>query len=93
MLASARLQCKNLGELNKFLSKFYNTNLEIQNKTKWEHKYENPVEITDLIGAYIDNIEKYNIKMWINLDKDIYIKISEENANAIIKYIFERYPY
>ena len=34
-----------------------------------------------------------NIKMWVNLDKDIYIKISEQNANTVIKYLFERYPY
>lgn len=93
MLAYVRLQSKKIGELNSFLSKFYNTNMDIKTQTKWKHSYENPIEITDLIGVYVDNFDKYNIKMWINLDKDIYIKISEENANAIIRYIFERYPY
>ena len=93
MYAQVRLQCKQKGELNRFLSKFYDTNLEIENETKWIKQYKNPVEITDLIGVYIDNINKYNIKMWIILDKDIYIKISEQNANMIIKYLFERYPY
>ena len=51
------------------------------------------IEITDLIAAYIDNEENFDIKMWISLDKDIFIKISEYNANDIIKYLFERYPY
>ena len=93
MYAQVRLQSKQKGELNRFLSEFYDTNLEIENETKWVKQYKNPVEITDLIGVYIDNIDKYNIKMWIILDKDIYIKISEQNANMIIKYLFERYPY
>ena len=35
MLAQVRLQSKKKGELNKFLSKFYDTNLEIQNEIKW----------------------------------------------------------
>lgn len=93
MYAQVRLQSKQKGELNRFLSEFYDTNLEIENETKWIKQYKNPVEITDLIGVYIDNINKYNLKMWIILDKDIYIKISEQNANMIIKYLFERYPY
>ena len=93
MLAQVRLQSKQKGELNRFLSNFYDTNLEIENKTKWTKQYKNPIEMIDLIGVFIDNINKYNIKMWVNLDKDIYIKISEQNANTVIKYLFERYPY
>ena len=93
MRAVVKMQSKKQGELNLFLSEYYNTNLEIQNHLKWEKIYENPVEITDLIGAFIDNSENFDIKMWISLDKDIFIKISEYNANDIIKYLFERYPY
>ena len=93
MLAQIRLQSEQKGELNRFLSKFYDTNLEIENKTKWTKQYKNPIEMIDLIGAFVDNINKYSIKMWVNLDKDIYIKISEKNANTVIKYLFERYPY
>lgn len=93
MLATAKLQSKRKGELNKFLSEYYNTNLEIENKLKWEKEYENPIEITELIAVFVDNLDHFDIKMWISLDKDIYIKISEQNANDIIKYLFERYPY
>ena len=67
--------------------------LEIENKLKWEKEYENPIEITDIIGAFVDNSDQFDIKMWISLDKDIFVKISEQNANDIIKYLFERYPY
>lgn len=93
MLASVRLHSKKTGELNRFLSEYYDTNLEIDNKLKWEKKYANPIEITELIAAFVDNLDDFDIKMWISLDKDIFIKISEQNANDIIKYLFERYPY
>lgn len=93
MITLVRLQSKKKGELNRFLSDFYNTDLEIYDKLKWEKEYPNPIEMTDLIGTYVDNIENYAIKMWISLDKDIYIKISQKNANDIIRYLFERYPY
>lgn len=93
MFASVRLQSKKKGELNKFLSNYYDTNLEIKDKLKWKKSFENPIEITELIGAFVDNANKFNIKMWISLDKDIFIKISDKNANEIIKYLFERYPY
>lgn len=93
MLVTVRLQSNKKGELNTFLSKYYDTNLEIENDLKWSNEYKNPIEITDLIGAFIDNCDKFYIKMWISLDKDIFIKITEQNADNIIKYLFERYPY
>ena len=93
MLASIRMQSKKNGELNRFLSKFYNTNLDINNEKIWINKYKNPIEMIDLIGTYIDNLDEYTIKMWINLDPNIYIKITKDNADIVIKYLFERYPY
>ena len=93
MEARVSLYSEKIGELNKFLSKFYNTNLEIENKLNWEKKFANPIELADIIVTFIDNIENYFITMWISLDSDIFIKISESNANNVIKYLFERYPY
>lgn len=93
MSATIKLLSKKKGELNTFLSRFYNTNLNIQNNLKYKKEYSNPIEIADLIGVFIDNIDDYNIKMWISLDKDVFINITDNNANNIIKYLFERYPY
>lgn len=81
------------GELNKFLSKFYNTNLNIENNLKFKKEYTNPIEIAEIIGVFIDNTDDYDIKMWVSLDKDVYINITDNNANNVIKYLFERYPY
>ena len=84
--------CKN-GEINNFLNKFYNSNFKNYNTLFWKKSFPNPVEISEFIAAFSDNNISFNIDMWISLDKDIFIKISPLNADIIIKYIFERYPY
>ena len=81
------------GELNKFLSLFYNVDLNIYDSLSWEKKYANPIELADLIGVFIDNIDNFSLNMWISLDNGLYITITEDNANDIIKYLFERFPY
>lgn len=81
------------GEVNKFLSHFYNTNLDLDSALKWNKEYNNPIEMAEIIGTYVDNIEKFSLNMWISLDKDIYLHVTEQNANDIIKYLYERFPY
>ncbi len=93
MLVTVILQSQKKGEINNFLSKFYNTNLDIENHLKWKKEYKNPIEISDIIGTYIDNKDIFELTMWICLDKDVFINITEANANDVIKYLFERYPY
>ena len=93
MLVIVNLYSEKNGEINNFLSKFYNTNLEIENNLKWEHQYKNPIEIAEIIGVFIDNDDLYDITMWISLDKGLYINVTENNANEIIKYLYERFPY
>ena len=83
------LYCKDQNELSSFLERFYNKKFEksIENIT-----FDNPIEMVDLISEIIDNNDKYNISAWINLDEDIFIKISNSNLDDIIKYLYERYP-
>ena len=93
MYVTVNLYSEKKGELNKFLSKFYNTNLEIQQAFTWEKQYANPIELAEIVGVFLDNIEDYFIHMWICLDKNVYIHINEKNGNEIIKYLYERFPY
>lgn len=81
------------GEVNKFLSHFYNTNLELNSALSWNKNYENPIEMAEIIGTYIDNVDNYTLNMWISLDKGIYLHVNEYNADDIIKYLYERFPY
>lgn len=93
MIATINLYSSKKGELNRFLSSFYNTNLEIENNLNWENEYKNPIELADLIGTFVDNNDNFHIMMWICLDKDLFIRVTEKNANDIIKYLYERFPY
>ncbi len=93
MYVTVNLYSEKEGELNKFLSKFYDTNLEIHQDVTWKKKYHNPIELAEIIGVFLDNLEDYHIQMWICLDKNVYIHINEQNGNEIIKYLYERFPY
>ena len=46
-----------------------------------------------LLGVFLDNIDDYDIVMWISLDKGMLVKITPNNADSIIRYIYERFPY
>lgn len=90
---SVNLYSENSKDIENFLSSFYNSSFNINNDLNWEKKYNNPVEITDIIGVFIDNFDKYKIIMWVSFDKGVYINVNEQNADNLIKYIFERFPY
>lgn len=81
------------GEIDRFLTSFYDKKIELQNELKHNIPFENPVEMADLIAAYIENNDKYRINMWVSLDKGVYINVTEHNADRLIRYIYERFPY
>ena len=93
MIATVNIYSNKKGELNKFLSSFYNTNLDIEEELKWEKTYGNPDELAEIIGIYIDNSDDFVLNMWISFDKDVFINITNENADKVIKYLYERFPY
>lgn len=80
-------------EIKRFLDTFYEEDVKLENNLEWKKNFENPIEITDIIGAFIDNNDKYKIAMWISLDEGVFINITDDNADKIIRYLFERYPY
>ncbi len=80
-------------EIFKFLNSYNKELLKSKNVLEWKKEYQNPIEIADIIGVFIDNNESYDITMWISLDKDFFINVTDYNADQIIRYLFERYPY
>ncbi len=93
MIAKMILFSHNKDDINNFLSKFYNTNLGLENTLSWHKDFSNPVDISEIIAALVDNNNSFNIIMWISLDEDVFINITPSNAEIIIRYLFERYPY
>lgn len=81
------------GEIARFLHGFYEKNIEIKNGLEWEEEFKNPTQSASIIGAFIDNNEKFKINMWVSLDTGFYINVTDFNADKIIRYLYERYPY
>lgn len=96
MKAIVSLYSEKNNEIKKFLDKFYcnkNTVNVNSDTLHWEKIFDNPIEIADIIGVFIDNNDIYKINMWVSIDKDTFINVSEDTADSIIKYLYERFPY
>ena len=93
MEATVRLYSVKRNEINDFLREFYNDKSSYMNLKEWEKKYRNHIELVDIIGTFIDNNDKYAINMWVSLDKGLFLNVTDENADKIIRYIYERYPW
>lgn len=93
MYTIVNLYSNKKGEISRFLSSYYNKQIKLDNDLKWENKYENSIEIADIIGAFIDNNDKFNINMWVSLDEDAFLNVTDDNADNIIRYLYERFPY
>ena len=94
MSSIVRLYSEKIGEISKFINEFFDTNPQkISNELMWQKTYENPVDVADIIGTFIENKDNFDINMWVNLDDNVYINVTDSNADDLIRYIFERFPY
>ena len=93
MKPSLNLYSEKENEIKKFLEQYYSKNFELNNNLFYNMDFDNPIDMIEIVSCLIDNDDKYSISPWINLDDDIFILITCNNLNSIIKYLFERYPY
>lgn len=83
------------GEISRFLKHFYSRdeNLVDNSILEWEKFFENPIEMAEMIGVFIDNIDNYKINMWVCLDENMLINVTKNNVDDLIRYLYERFPY
>ena len=95
MVALVRIYSMFPDEIDRFLNDFYGkNNYEFDLKQKhWQKEYPNPVEISDIVGAYVENIDNYKISLWVSMDPGVFVKVSIDNSDELIRYLFERFPY
>ena len=94
MDSSLKLYSTDSNEIFNFLNSFYNGHINITNSLYWEQNYQNPLEMADIIAAFVDNKENYlSTNLWVSVDSGVFINIKEDNYNYFIQYLFERYPY
>lgn len=90
---SVNIYSEKNNEIERFLKDYYSSEeITINNKLYWNKIFSSPFDLIDIISVYIDNKEKYNINIWISLDTNVYICVTENNINHLIKYIYERFP-
>lgn len=93
MSVIVRLYSNKKNEIKEFLKKYYEKDIEIPKDLLWESLFPNPIESADIIGVFADNKDKYKINMWVSLDEDFFINVTDYNADKIVRYLYERYPY
>ena len=93
MSVYVNLYSKKNKEIYRFLNRYNKEKIENKDILEWKKEFKNPIELADIIGVFIDNNDIFDINMWVSLDKDFFINITNNNADQIIRYLFERYPY
>lgn len=89
-----KLYSENSHEICNFLEDYFSYKIHLKDKKYWQKYYQNPIELADIVAAFIDNKDKYdNTNMWVSIDNGVFINIKDDNYNYFIQYLFERYPY
>lgn len=84
------------GEILRFLTEFQDANFSDSiscDTLEWNFNYSNPIEMVDIIGSFIENNDSFDLNMWVSLDKGVFIHVTDENADDLIRYLYERFPY
>lgn len=92
MKGIVNLYSKTPGEIKKFLTLFYSTEINLTQELFWENSYENPIDMIEIVSCFIDNNDKFKINIWISIDSGIFINVTSDNLDNIIKYIYQRFP-
>ncbi|NJD04640.1 MAG: hypothetical protein FIA99_19045 [Ruminiclostridium sp.] len=89
MKVTVNLWSKKTGEIKRFLEKYYGKAVYMdEDVDNWIYVYNKPIDAVDIISAVIDNNDKYQILIFIQVDEGDIHPITFENHNDVIKGIF-----
>ena len=89
MKLSVNLWSRKTGELKRFLESYYSSKVELdENAGAWVCVYKKPLDAVDMISAVMDNLDKYQIVMCIQMNEGQLHHITLDNHNEVIKDIF-----
>lgn len=79
-------------ELNNFLNTYFDKEINVEEGAfMWSCIYQEPLASVSLISTLIDNSEKFKIDALISIEHLESIKVSEENIENLIRYMYFRY--
>lgn len=77
------------GEIKRFLDRFYEKDVKLdEDVDRWMYVYNKPLDAVDMISTVMDNSDKYQIGVCIQIDRGDVHTVTAENLNDIIKGIF-----
>ena len=92
MSISVSLWSRKSGEIKRFLESYYEKHVMMdEDVDQWVYVYSRPLEAVDMISAVMDNNDRYDISICIQVDKHDVHPVTFENHNDIIKGIFQLY--
>lgn len=90
MSLTVNLWSRKPGELKRFLESYYCGETGVnENQGEWACVYAKPLEAVDIISAVMDNNDRYQIVLCIQVDEGQLHHITAENHNEVIKDIFQ----
>jgi hypothetical protein len=89
---SVNLWSNKVGEIKQFLDSYYQKNIKMDEDVgHWINVYDKPLDAVDIISVIMDNKERYDISLCIQVETCDVHQVTFENHNDIIKGIFDLY--
>jgi len=89
MSLTVNLWSRKEGELKRFFRSYYERDVEIADDAGgWFHEYTRPAEAVDIISAVIDNSDRFQLSMYIQLHDGRLYRVTEANHNDVIRDVF-----
>lgn len=74
------------GEIRRFLHSFYEKDFHTEELSRrWMGDFHNPMDSIDMISALMDNLEKYDLSMYIHMENGFLHRITLNNYDDVIK--------
>ncbi|NMB34539.1 MAG: hypothetical protein GX992_10010 [Clostridium sp.] len=92
MHITVSLLARKTGEIKDFLQRFYQRDVKMDRDVQqWIYVYNKPLEAIDVITTAIDNNDKHEMVVFVQVDEGDIHAVTCENCNDIVKAIFYLY--
>lgn len=89
MSVLVNLWSRKTGEIKNFLERYYQKDIKMDEDVgQWIYIYNKPLDAIDIICTLMDNQEKFQISLCIQVDKGDVHAVTPENYNDIIKGLY-----
>jgi len=89
MSLTVNLWTRKNGDLKRFLESYYDRKMDLCECTsEWSCNYAKPLEAVDIISAVMDNNDRYQIRVLIQINEGQMHLVTPENHNEVIRDIY-----